>query len=185
MASDARVSGSPSRGPPFRPDRLSPMDFHRWTDRSQPQTLQLVVILFYINAVFGVFSLFGANFGSNASYATAFFVEILRGVGVVHFVGGFAFASSAAIALIRVVGVAMVAAQALAGLALANERKWGYRFSIAIVAIELAGIIAEAIDVSASTIFSLSGLLGLLFVVVMLVLLLHQQSREYTRIWFR
>ncbi len=165
------------------------MDFHRWTDRSQPQTLQLVVILFYINAVFGVLTLIGAPLGSNAIYAAAFVWGVLQWVGVGSVLngallgGGISAHLASAVAELILVGA--VLAQALAGLALANERKWGYWFAIGLTGLELGGIGVIAYYGGLSVIFSLSGLLGLLFVVVMLVLLLHQQSREYTRIWFR
>lgn len=165
------------------------MDFHRWTDRSQPQTLQMVVILFYINAVFGVLTLIGAPLGSNAVYAAYFFYGVLQWVGVQSVLNGAllggGFAAHLANAIPELILAAMVGGQALAGLALANERKWGYWFAVALAGVELGGIVVVGKYLGAGTVFSLGGLIGLLFVVVTLVLLLHHQSREYQRIWFR
>jgi hypothetical protein len=165
------------------------MIFNRWTDRSQPQTLYLVVVLFYINAIFGILGLIGAPVGSNALYAAYFFFGLLQWVGVQSVLDGAlssgGFAAHLANAIPALILVAMVAAQALAGLAIANERKWGYSFAVGLTAVELAGIGVAARYLGAGSVFSLGGLLGVLFVGIMLVLLLHPESREYRRIWFR
>jgi hypothetical protein len=59
---------------------------------------------------------------------------------------------------------------------IANEKKWGY--IVAVVA---------AILILAATVFSVTGggLINLIFEVALVALLLHPQSREYRRIWFR
>jgi hypothetical protein len=43
------------------PWQTGAMEKRKWFDRTQPQTLQIAVILLYINAVFGILSSFGAG----------------------------------------------------------------------------------------------------------------------------
>jgi uncharacterized membrane protein len=62
----------------------------------------------------------------------------------------------------------------------ANERRWAYR--LAVVA---AGLYVVVQVTAFFVIHGFSGLLNLIFAVVLLALLLHPQSREYQRIWFR
>jgi hypothetical protein len=107
------------------------METRRWTNPSQPQTLQIAVLLLYINAVFGL--LFGV-------LGTAF--------GVVLIVGGIG-----------------------AGFGIANERRWGY----------VLGVVVAALNV----LLNLGTVVGLMFAVALVALLLHPQSRDYQRIWFR
>lgn len=65
------------------------------------------------------------------------------------------------------------------GYGVANERRWGYVLaavlSILNVVVLLGAVVAG---------FGL-GILNLLFAIVLVALLLHPQSREYQRIWFR
>jgi hypothetical protein len=50
----------------------------RWLNPSQPQTLQIAVLLLYIDAVFGILSLFGG--GLAAAGSLAFLIAIGQGV---------------------------------------------------------------------------------------------------------
>jgi hypothetical protein len=88
-------------------------------------------------------------------------------------------------ALASVIGLAYVIGQAAAGYGIANERRWGYVLGLVTVGIQLAflalGVVLEGPDV----IFSLGFIFAALWPVVMMVLLLHPQSRDYQRIWFK
>lgn len=115
------------------------METTRWTNPSQPQTLQSSVILLYVSAALGV--LFAP--------------------------GG--------------VGLALAAGRVAGGWGCANERRWGYQLALAVAALPFL----LYLSVSDLT----SNLLGTLFVfafdILLLVLLLHQQTRSYQKIWFR
>jgi hypothetical protein len=70
----------------------------------------------------------------------------------------------------------LIAGQIGGGFGIANEKKWGYFVAV-----------AAAIGVLLATLFSFTGggLINLIFEVALVALLLHPQSREYRRIWFR
>lgn len=112
----------------------------KWMDPSQPQTLQVAVIIFYIRAVFGV--LFGAVFSP--------------------------------------FGLLITLGEVGAAIGIANEKRNGY----------VAGIIVAALSVLfALAVFrsggGLNSLISLMFDAALLTALLHPQSREYQKIWFR
>lgn len=65
-----------------------------------------------------------------------------------------------------------------AGWGIANERKWGYWLGVAIAAI---GLLLYLPFVLAGQLLSL----GLLFAIAKMALLLHPQSREYQKLWFK
>ncbi|MGH9078077.1 MAG: hypothetical protein ACRDY0_11625 [Acidimicrobiales bacterium] len=73
-------------------------------------------------------------------------------------------------------GLIFVALQALSGWGIANEKKWGYWLAV-VVSVALLGVLV--IYLAAASI------VGLIFQVALVALLLHPQSREYKRIWFR
>jgi uncharacterized membrane protein len=72
-------------------------------------------------------------------------------------------------------GILLAAGKVAAGYGIANEKKWGYN---------LAVIVAFLVVFGALTGFLPGGLLSLLFDVVLVALLLHDQSREHQRVWF-
>ncbi len=165
------------------------LNFHKWTDRSHPQTLQFAVLLFYFNAVFALLETIGINLGSDVSYGVAFIFGIFRATGVINTLGTLAITSTLASAvlssLVRVVFLVLALGHGFAGLSIANERKWGYYLGIGLAIIDLGGIFTAAIYGGVSQIFSLYGMLGLLWIVLLLGLLLHHESRQYKQIWFR
>lgn len=115
------------------------MDRRRWVNSTQPQTLQIGVLLLYLNAVLAVL------------------------LGALHVP----------------VALVLAVAQVVGAYGIANERKWGY----------LTGVIS-AIALLAVPLLSTGGLLGfgllnLMFDLALIALLLHPQSREYRRIWFK
>jgi len=63
---------------------------------------------------------------------------------------------------------------------IANDRRWGYRLAVAAAGIYVVG---QAIAFVAFE-HSFNGILTLAFAVLLIVLLLHPQSRHYQRIWF-
>jgi len=63
--------------------------------------------------------------------------------------------------------------------AIANERRWGYWLAVVVA---LLYVLQTASELLVFHGFSL--LINLLFAVVLAVMLLHRQSREYQRIWF-
>ncbi len=115
------------------------MQRRRWLNPSQPQTLQIGVLLLYLNAA----------------------ISVLLG------------------ALQVPVALALAVAQAAGAYGIANERRWGY----------LTGVIS-AVALLAVPLLITGGLLGfgllnLMFDLALIALLLHPQSRQYQRIWFK
>lgn len=73
-------------------------------------------------------------------------------------------------------GLLFLATQAVAGWGIANEKKWAYWLGV---------VVSIAILVTLVIGFAAVGIIGLIFQVALVALLLHPQSREYRRIWFR
>ena len=74
---------------------------------------------------------------------------------------------------------ALVAGGIFGGFGIANERKWGYGLGIAMAFAPFA-INFYFFDNPLST-----NILALMFDIAMVALLLHPQSRDYQRIWFK
>jgi len=109
-------------------------------DPSQPPTLQRAVLLGYIYAVLGLFTIFS---GLNP----VLLVGLAVGVG---------------------------------GYGIANDKKWGY----------ITAVVGSFLNLLLCLnwlryAFGLFPLVNTAVAVVLMVLLLHPQSREYQRIWFR
>ncbi len=120
------------------------METRRWTNPTQPQTMQIAVYLLYINAVF-----------------TALLGGIMSPIGLVLVVG-----------------------QAAAGFGIANEKRWGYWLGVVIATIGLVPFVLAIASNGVDSVFDLGFLLSLVMPLALFALLLHQQSREYQRIWF-
>lgn len=73
-------------------------------------------------------------------------------------------------------GLVFVVGQAVSGWGIANEKKWAYWLAVVLVVLILGQLVLS---------FSALDIINLAFYAVLLVLLLHPQSREYRRIWFR
>jgi len=109
------------------------------------------------------------QFGCWLLYANAVFGLLLGGSA--FFVAG------------PILGLACLAGCVLAGYGIANEKRWGY-----LLAVTLAGLDALLYIVAAGGIvhaISSAWLIPLAFAVALLALLLHPQSRDYQRIWFK
>jgi hypothetical protein len=122
------------------------MESRRWLNPTQPQTLQIGVMLLYVNAALGLLSLI---------------------------IGGAA----------GLLGIAIIAAEILGAYGIANERKWGYIVGLVAAILPLA-LVVLAIIAGAGGVLGL-GIIGILFQIALVALLLHPQSREYQRIWFK
>jgi hypothetical protein len=108
-------------------------------NNTQPQTLQIAVILLYLNAILSA-------------------------------VTGYLFSP---------IGIGLVAGQAVGAYGIANERKWGYILGVVMACLPLAFLLMAGPS-------GLGGrLLTLMFQIALVALLLHRESREYQRIWFR
>jgi hypothetical protein len=77
------------------------------------------------------------------------------------------------------VGALIIIGSVAAGYGIANERKWGYFLGVAMALLPFALVIATRSSPLSG------GLLNLLFEVALVALLLHPQSRDYQRIWFK
>lgn len=75
--------------------------------------------------------------------------------------------------------LALVVGGAAAGYGIANERKWAYGLGIAMA------ILPFALRFYYSGTPLTTDLLQLMFEIALLALLLHPQSRDYQRIWFK
>jgi hypothetical protein len=86
---------------------------------------------------------------------------------------------SAALALLSGgFGLIFIAGNVAAGYGIANERKWGWILGLVIAGLAVLTSVALAG-------LSIRVLIGNAFDILLLVLLLHPQSREYERIWFK
>ena len=124
------------------------MERRRWLNQAQPQTLQIAVFLFYLNAA--SFIIFAGLLGSRFSRLD----------------------------LELAMAVALYAAQVAAGYGIANEQRWGYGLGVGVAGLALV------LALIGSAIFR-RNIIGLMFDVALLALLLHPQSRDYQRIWFK
>jgi hypothetical protein len=119
------------------------METTRWTNPTQPQTLQSSVILLYLTAVIDV---------------------VFGGLG----------------AIVLLLGVGRVAA----GWGCANERKWAYQLAIGMAVLPFVALFAfNSLGTIADHLVQV--LLTMAFDIVLLVLLLHEDTRSYQRIWFK
>jgi len=132
------------------------MSDRRFLNPAQPQTLQIAVFLLYAEAVFALLSLVSPP---------------LLLVALVELIIGTKFLSV----------VLVVVGYALGAYGIANEKKWGYILGIVMAVAPFALGFYYVGD----QIFGAFGLLGLLFAIALIALLIHPQSREYQRIWFK
>lgn len=117
----------------------------KWFDQTQPQTMQVAVMLLYLTAVFNVIVAF--IFGGGG-----LFLLLVSAANV----GG--------------------------ALGMANEQKTGYIVSLASALAPFAFIIYLSAHYHHLVI---PGILTLIFEVALVALLLHPQTTEYRKIWFK
>ena len=132
------------------------METRRWTNPSQPQTLQIAVWLLYLNAAFGL---------------------LLRQWTPYYELGRWA------PALGDLAGVASYVGMAVAAFGIANEKRWGYRLGVALTVGEVL-LLLLAIG-NLTNLLAVGNLVVLLFTGARAALLLHPMSRDYQRVWFK
>ena len=78
-------------------------------------------------------------------------------------------------------GIAIIIGSVAAGFGISNEQKWGYGLGIAMA------FLPFLLNLQRNGITGILGgdLLALMFQIALVALLLHPQSREYQRIWFK
>jgi hypothetical protein len=129
------------------------INFKRWFDRMQPQTLQIATWLLYFDGFFALIDLLDGY-----SYLRYIRESYRFGFGL---------------------GIANVGLYALGGLLMANERKLGYKLSVAAA---FSPFVVRMIAVGNPLSDSL---ISLAFDVALIALLFHTQSRAHQRIWYR
>jgi hypothetical protein len=143
------------------PGASSSIDFRKWFDRFQPQTLQIATWLLYISGVFMLIDI-----GNTGSWV--WFAKERYGIGLY-------------------VVLALVACHALGGLLMANDRKLGYWLAL-VAAFSPFGLRIWVLrGTGASTMDRITGgsTIGFIFDVALVVLLLHPTSREHQRVWYK
>ncbi len=82
-------------------------------------------------------------------------------------------------------GLVYTAAVAGAGYGIANEKRWGYGLGITVSVLALLPFAYLALTDGILELLGIGVLLGLVFPVARLALLLHAESRNYQRVWFK
>ena len=140
------------------------METQRWINRSQPQTLQIAVFLLYFGAVFSLL------FGDHRDWYLIAADQVVS-------------SPETARTLSRVFWFAAIVAAVVGGFGIANEKKWGYYAAlgaaIAPLAARVIALLFEQISPFESEVISL------MFDIALVALLVHPQSRDYQRIWFK
>ena len=149
------------------------INFKKWFDRMQPQTLQIATWLLYFDGFFALMSVLDKS----------------GHLGYLRYRYSFGF----------LLGLVSVALYAFGGLLMANERKIGYKLSVAAafspIVLRCLAVRSVASDYSLNTpvkftdyftgrIFG-GSLISIAFDIALIALLLHTQSREHQRIWYR
>ena len=142
------------------------INWRKWFDRMQPQTLQIAAMLLYLNGFFALISV----------------IDKTDYLG--HLRGRFSFG--------LVIGLVVVALHALSGIFMANDLKLGYKFAVvaAFSPFVLRYWAFSDLERISSFKFSfydkLSGgsTLRLIFEVALCALVLHPQSRSHQKIWY-
>jgi hypothetical protein len=89
--------------------------------------------------------------------------------------------AGAAFALLRG-DILFALAGGAAGFGIANEQKWGYGVGIAVTVLPFVLLLTFGSEMG--RVIRLN-VIGLMFDIALLALLLHPQSRDYQRIWFK
>lgn len=82
------------------------------------------------------------------------------------------------------IGLVFIAAGVGAAFGIANEKRWGYMLGVGVAGLRVLFLL-WALLIDLRLILSLNFLIASVFPVALLLLLLHPQSREHQRIWFR
>ncbi len=143
------------------------IDWRKWFDRMQPQTLQIATMLLYLNGFFALMSVVDRN-------------NYLGYIRDRYWFGLF-------------IGLAFVLLHVFGGLLMANDRKIGYKFGVAaafspfVLRFWAFSDLASRMGGQISLYRKISGgsTTSLIFEIALCALLLHPQSRSHQRIWYR
>jgi hypothetical protein len=143
------------------PGAKSPIDFRKWFDRFQPQTLQAATWFLYISGAFML--IFISDVGTWTWVA-----QKRYGYGLI-------------------VVLALIACHALGGLLMANDRKLGYWLALVAAFSPFAGRIwaMHGLGYTTTTIVTGGNTIGFILDVALIALLLHPTSREHQRVWYK
>lgn len=83
--------------------------------------------------------------------------------------------TSIILALVTILGLA------IGGFGIANEKKWGYYLAVGAAVLQVTLLLA----VAGTEVFGFPLILNLFFDGALVALLVHPESRQYTRIWFK
>ena len=150
---------------------MTSIDRKKWFDRMQPQTLQIATWLLYLNGFFSLVSLF-----DKTGY-----------LGYMRYRFGFGL----------VLGLVVVGLHIAGGFLMANDRKLGYRLALVAAVAPFLVRFAAVRDIATSGFANISlsdyltarplggSIISVLFDGALVALLLHRQSRDHQRIWYR
>jgi hypothetical protein len=88
-------------------------------------------------------------------------------------------------AVFSLLGLALVAGSVGAGYGIANERRWGYGLGLGLSILAVLPAVYIAVHDGLFQLLALGNLLYFIFPVARLLLLVHPESRNYQRIWFK
>ncbi len=94
---------------------------------------------------------------------------------------GLIFGTYTVIAFGWTIAVISLLAMAAGAFGIANEKRWGYIVGIVAAGVQLAALLLLVVEVG----FNINVLISLLFDGALVALLVHPQSREYQKVWFR
>ncbi|MCB1271353.1 MAG: hypothetical protein M9942_06600 [Microthrixaceae bacterium] len=134
---------------------------NRWFNPRLPQTLVVAQFLLYFDAFWAVLDFLSVSVNSRVSYT---------------FFG-------------RIIAVASIAGYLYGGWGIANERKLGYQVAIAASFLPLAARFVNTLGAGGPMshlgyILIGGNIVSAMFEYALIVVLLHSQSREHTKIWF-
>lgn len=140
-----------------------PLDYKKWFDRFQPQTLQIATWLLYLNGFFALIDFLGERGYLGFARLDKGFLGFLIGLAVIgSYVGG--------------------------GFLMANDRKIGYRLALFASLSPFLLRFWILWDVPGLGFFKIltgNDMIGFIFNVALVALLLHNQSKEHVRIYYR
>jgi len=143
------------------------INWRKWFDRMQPQTLQIASMLLYLNGFFALISVIDKT--DYLGYLrTRYWFGALLALTVVSF-------------------------HAFGGLLMANDRKLGYKFGVAaafspfVLRYWAFSDLSNMLGGEISLYRKISGgsTTSLIFEIALCTLMLHPQSRSHQRIWYR
>jgi hypothetical protein len=142
----------------------------RFFNSSQPQTMQVSVILLYANVVVALLHL---------SSGEGLYREAVKAVTRDGLSGGLEGLLGTLITIV-VVGGAFAAAYLMA-----NEKKVGWRLGVVVAAAPIVALMIRLlIGIPRAGIDDVISI-GVMFDVALLVALLHNQTRSYEKVWFK